>query len=147
MEETYQLTSALKFLSFGGQVALVTDGRFSGVSTGPCVGHVGPEALAGGPIGKLEDGDTVRIEIDLRGLSGSVDLVAEDGRRLDAEQAGRVLAARPTRSDVRPHHDLPDDTRLWAALQATSGGVWGGCVYDAGAIAAALGRRAAGSEP
>jgi putative YjhG/YagF family dehydratase len=146
MEETYQLTSALKFLSFGGQVALVTDGRFSGVSTGPCVGHVGPEALAGGPIGKLEDGDTVRIEIDLRGLSGSVDLVAEDGRRLDAEQAGRVLAARPTRSDVRPHHDLPDDTRLWAALQATSGGVWGGCVYDAGAIAAALGRRAAGSE-
>jgi putative YjhG/YagF family dehydratase len=147
MEETYQLTSALKFLSFGAQVALVTDGRFSGVSTGPCVGHVGPEALAGGPIGRLRDGDRVRLLIDLRGLTGSVDLVGEDGRALDAEEAARVLASRPPRSDLRPHPDLPADTRLWAALQARSGGVWGGCVYDTDAIVAALGRPSRGSEP
>ena len=46
MEETYQLTSALKHLPFGKHVALLTDARFSGVSTGACVGHIGPEALA-----------------------------------------------------------------------------------------------------
>ncbi|MEI9895156.1 MAG: dihydroxy-acid dehydratase [Chthoniobacter sp.] len=47
MEETYQITSALKTLPFGKHVALLTDARFSGVSTGACVGHIGPEALAG----------------------------------------------------------------------------------------------------
>jgi dihydroxyacid dehydratase/phosphogluconate dehydratase len=46
MEETYQLTSALKHLPFGKRVALLTDARFSGVSTGACLGHIGPEALA-----------------------------------------------------------------------------------------------------
>ena len=64
MEETYQLTSALKYLPFGKHVALLTDARFSGVSTGACIGHVSPEALAGGPIGKLRDGDLIEIVID-----------------------------------------------------------------------------------
>src|SRR5690606_25971138 len=81
MEETYQLTSALKYLPFGKHVALVTDARFSGVSTGACIGHVGPEALAGGPIGKVQDGDLVRIELDRGRLAGSVDLVGAGGRR------------------------------------------------------------------
>src|SRR5207302_807958 len=58
MEEIYQITSALKHLTFGKQVALLTDARFSGVSTGACIGHVGPEALAGGPIGQLRDGES-----------------------------------------------------------------------------------------
>jgi hypothetical protein len=49
MEETYQITSALRHLSYGKEIAVVTDARFSGVSTGACIGHVGPEALAGGP--------------------------------------------------------------------------------------------------
>ena len=57
MEETYQVTSALKRLPFGKHVSLITDARFSGVSTGACFGHVGPEALAGGPLGRLRDGD------------------------------------------------------------------------------------------
>jgi dihydroxyacid dehydratase/phosphogluconate dehydratase len=78
MEETYQLTSALKFLPFGKEVALITDARFSGVSTGACIGHVGPEALAGGPLGKLREGDRVRIEIDLNQLSGTVDFRGGD---------------------------------------------------------------------
>ena len=64
MEETYQLTSALKYLPHGKTIALITDARFSGVSTGACIGHVGPEALAGGPLGKLRDGDTIQIIID-----------------------------------------------------------------------------------
>src|SRR6185369_11241320 len=69
MEETYQLTSALKHLPFGKHVALITDARFSGVSTGACIGHVGPEALAGGPIAKLRDGDRLKIVVDRNTLA------------------------------------------------------------------------------
>jgi dihydroxyacid dehydratase/phosphogluconate dehydratase len=118
MEETYQLTSALRFLPFGKEVALVTDARFSGVSTGACIGHVGPEALAGGPIGKLKEGDQLRIVIDARRLEGSVDFVGEGDRRFAPEEAAKILAARPSRTDVRPHPALPEDTRLWAMQQA-----------------------------
>jgi putative YjhG/YagF family dehydratase len=144
MEETYQLTGALKYLSYGKHVAVVTDARFSGVSTGACIGHVSPEALAGGPIGKLRDGDLVEIVIDRRSLEGSVDFIGEAGSRLDRIEAARVLAARPPRSDLRADAHLPADTRLWAALQDVSGGTWGGCVYDVDAIleVIAAGKRA-----
>jgi putative YjhG/YagF family dehydratase len=138
MEEIYQITSALRHLGWGKEVALLTDARFSGVSTGACVGHVGPEALAGGPVGKLRDGDTVRIVVDRNRLEGTVDLVGEGGAVQDAMAGSRILAARPPRPDLRPDPALPDDTRLWAALQRVSGGTWGGCVYDVDAIVAAL---------
>ncbi len=138
MEEIYQITSALKHLSFGKHVAVVTDARFSGVSTGACVGHVGPEALAGGPIGKVRDGDRIGIIIDRNRLEGSVDLVGEDETVFGPEEGARVLARRAPRPDLAPDPDLPADTRLWAALQAVSGGTWGGCVYDVDAIVARL---------
>lgn len=134
MEETYQLTSALKHLPFGKHVALLTDARFSGVSTGACIGHIGPEALAGGPIGKLRDGDRIRIIVDRRRLEGSVDFVGEDGRQFSPEEGARVLAARRSREDLSPAAELPSDTRLWAALQQAGGGAWGGCVYDVESI-------------
>lgn len=139
MEEIYQVTSALKFIPWGKQVAVLTDGRFSGVSTGACVGHIGPEALAGGPIGKLRDGDEVKIVVDCQALTGSVELIAttEEGE-VAPEQAAALLEERQTAPEIAPHADLPDDTRLWAALQATSGGTWAGCVYDPGAIIDAL---------
>jgi putative YjhG/YagF family dehydratase len=130
MEETYQLTSALKFIPWGKTCPIVTDARFSGVSTGACIGHVGPEALAGGPIGKLRDGDVVEIVIDRNTLEATVNLVAAGGRELDAAAAAAVLASRPAHPGLAPHAKLPDDTRLWAALQQASGGTWGGCVYD-----------------
>lgn len=129
MPETAQLTIALKHLPWGKHVALITDGRFSGVSTGACVGHISPEAWAGGPIGKVRDGDTIRIEIDCRNMTGSVDYVGDI--------AG--LMARPTNEKLQPLPNVPDDTRLWAALQNVSGGTWGGCVYDVEAIIARLG--------
>ncbi len=138
MEEIYQITSALKHLKHGKQVAVITDARFSGVSTGACIGHVGPEALAGGPIGKVLDGDLVRIEIDTRRLVGSVDLIGHAGREYGPEEGSRILASRASRDDLAPHPDLPDDTRLWAALQDCSGGTWNGCVYDVDAIVARL---------
>ncbi len=130
MEETYQLTSALKYLKWGKEVALVTDARFSGVSTGACIGHVGPEALADGPIGRVRDGDLLQIIIDTRNLQGSLDLVGHDGQRYDPATGASVLAQRSANPSIAPDPRLPDDTRLWAALQAVGGGTWGGCVYD-----------------
>lgn len=140
MPETYQVTAALKHLSFGKHIALITDARFSGVSTGACIGHVSPEALAGGPVGKLRDGDTIEIIIDRANLTASLDFVGENGDAFDAAEGARRLAARPTRTDLAPDPRLPDDTRLWAALIQASGGVWGGCVYDADSIIARLAR-------
>jgi putative YjhG/YagF family dehydratase len=130
MEETYQLTSALKYLPHGKTIALITDARFSGVSTGACIGHIGPEALAGGPLGKLRDGDMIRIIIDRVNLSGSIDMIVDN----DSSAGSEILASRAPHPDLKPNSELPDDTRLWAALQNISGGTWGGCVYDVDAI-------------
>lgn len=130
MEETYQLTSALRYLEYGKHVAVITDARFSGVSTGACIGHIGPEALAGGPIGKLKDGDTLRIVIDRKSLHAEVDFIGCDGKEFTAEEGAAVLAKRPTHLGLAADPRLPVDTQLWAALQRVSGGTWGGCVYD-----------------
>jgi len=138
MEETYQLTSALKHLPFGKRVALVTDARFSGVSTGACIGHVGPEALAGGALGRLQDGDRIRIVIDRKRLEGTVDFVGDAAGAYEAEEGAKILAGRPMRADLNPAEGLPEDTKLWAALQRCGGGTWGGCVYDTDAIIAHL---------
>ncbi len=144
MEEIFQITSALKYLSFGKHVAVITDARFSGVSTGACIGHVGPEALAGGPIGKLVEGDRVQIIVDRNKLEGSIDLVGHGDEVFGAERGSAVLAERPLRPDLSPNPDLPDDTRLWAALQRVGGGTWGGCVFDVEAIVNTLAESAAG---
>ena len=134
MEEVYQITAALKHLSFGKHVALITDARFSGVSTGACIGHVGPEALSGGPIGKLIDGDQIQIRVDRNRLEGSIDLVGHGDQIFGVEAGTQVLAERSPRPDLAPDDLLPDDTRLWAALQSVGGGTWGGCVYDVDSI-------------
>ena len=138
MEETYQLTSALKYLKFGKHVTLLTDARFSGVSTGACVGHMGPEALAGGPIGKVRDGDVIEVIVDRNTLTGSINLIGVGDGRLSPDEAEKLLAARTSHPDLRPDPRLPADTRLWAALQKYGGGTWGGCVYDVDKIIAAL---------
>jgi xylonate dehydratase len=140
MEEIYQVTSALKHLPWGKEVAVITDARFSGVSTGACIGHVGPEALAGGPIGKVRDGDLIRIVVDRINLAGTVDMVGEGGMDVGADEGASILASRSPREDLAVDPNLPDDTRLWAALQAVSGGTWGGCVYDTEAIIGTLGK-------
>jgi len=134
MEEIYQITSALKYVEFGKHVAVITDARFSGVSTGACIGHVTPEALAGGPIGKIQEGDPIEIVIDRVNLEGSVNFVGGGS----VAEGSRILDARPLRPDLEPDPALPEETRLWAALQDASGGTWGGCVFDAEAIARAL---------
>jgi putative YjhG/YagF family dehydratase len=144
MEETYQLTSALRYLPFGKHVAIVTDARFSGVSTGACIGHVSPEALAGGPVGKLRDGDLIEIVVDRRRLEGTVNFVGENGAVVGAEAGSRILASRPLRTDLAADPALPDQTRLWAALQDASGGTWNGSIFDVDSILRVLaaGKRA-----
>jgi xylonate dehydratase len=143
MEEIFQITSALRYLDFGKHIAVLTDARFSGVSTGACVGHISPEALAGGPIGKVLDGDTIEIVIDRTTLEGSVNLVVNGS----VEEGTRTLESRPLRADLAPDPLLPADTRLWAALQNASGGTWGGCVFDVDRIVRALGEAAPEVEP
>jgi len=138
MQEIYQITSALKQLPHCKHVAVLTDARFSGVSTGACIGHISPEALAGGPIGKIQEGDRIEIVIDRESLTGSLHLVGDADEIFGAEEGSRRLAQRKPRADLRPHPQLPDDTRLWAALVHASGGVWGGCVYDVDKIVSQL---------
>jgi putative YjhG/YagF family dehydratase len=138
MEEVYQITSALKYLPWGKTISVLTDARFSGVSTGACIGHIGPEALAGGPIGRLREGDQVEILVDRRRLTGAINLVGTADEELDHEAADALLAAREPHPLLAPHPALPADTRLWAALQGASGGTWAGSVYDVDRITAAL---------
>jgi putative YjhG/YagF family dehydratase len=146
MEETYQVTSALKHLAFGKHVAVLTDARFSGVSTGACIGHISPEALAGGPVGKVRDRDMIEIFVDRNRMEATVNLVGENGTAVDVAHGDEILASRDLRADLAPDGSLPADTRLWAALQDVSGGTWGGAVYDVEAIlnVLAAGRRALG---
>jgi len=138
MQEIYQITSALKSLPHCKHVAVLTDARFSGVSTGACIGHISPEALAGGPIGRVKDGDIVDITIDRTALHGTVNFVGSADKLLSESEGARQLAARQPREDLAPHPALPEDTRLWAALVQASGGVWGGCVYDTESIVSQL---------
>lgn len=138
MEETYQLTAALKHLPWGKHVSLITDARFSGVSTGVCIGHVGPEALAGGPLGKILDNDLIEITVDPKSIEGQVNLIGHGEERNGKEWGTSELARRPLRGDLTEATDLPDDTRLWAAIQRLGGGTWGGCVYDVESVLAKL---------
>lgn len=129
MPETYQITSALKHVKGGQRIALVTDGRFSGVSTGACIGHVSPEAWADGPIGCVREGDMIELQIDTGTLEGTVNVMTDDF-------AG--FLARGSHPELVPDPRVPTDTRLWAALQNASGGSWGGCVYDVDRISELL---------
>jgi len=138
MQETAQVTTALRYLPWGKHVALLTDGRFSGFSSGACVGHIGPESLHGGPIGRVRDDDLIEIVIDRAALTGSVDLVGAAGQALDADACAALLQSRGPHPGLVPHAALPADTRLWAALQRASGGTWAGCVYDVDRIVATL---------
>lgn len=74
MREMLTPTSAIVGMGLSKSVALITDGRFSGASKGPCVGHVSPEAAAGGPIALIEDGDEITVDIE----GGEINLHVDD---------------------------------------------------------------------
>jgi dihydroxy-acid dehydratase len=81
MREMLMITGAIKGAGLGKDVLLITDGRFSGGTTGLCVGHVAPEAVDGGPIGLVRDGDRIRIDITARTLDLLVDDAELERRR------------------------------------------------------------------
>jgi hypothetical protein len=81
----------------------------------------------------------IQIIVDTINLSGSIDCIGEGGQRFGAHGGGKILAARSSHPNLQPNPDLPDDTRLWAALQNISGGTWGGCVYDVDLILESIG--------
>lgn len=90
MKEMLSTTSALYGQGMGGKVALITDGRFSGGTRGFCIGHVGPEAAVGGPIGLLKDGDIIRIDAE----TGTLDVKVSD-----EEMAKRKAEWKPRKTD------------------------------------------------
>jgi dihydroxy-acid dehydratase len=92
MREMLSTTAALYGQGLSDQVALITDGRFSGGTRGFCVGHVGPEAAIGGPIGLLRDGDTIVIDAN----RGTLDVELSE-----AELAARRQAWQPRRTDYQ----------------------------------------------
>jgi len=85
MQEMLSPTSAIMGMGLGEQVALITDGRFSGGTRGACIGHVSPEAAAGGPIAALQPGDVIEIDLERRSLTV----------RLSAQEITRRLEALP----------------------------------------------------
>ena len=90
MPEMLGTTEALVSIPELSRVALVTDGRFSGATRGPCIGHVSPEAQAGGPIALVENGDLIRIDIPGRRL----EIAGCQGEKMPAQQVEQVLAER-----------------------------------------------------
>ena len=82
----------------GRAIALITDGRFSGASKGPAIGHVSPEAAAGGPIALVEEGDLIRIDIPARVLA----IVGVNGRTCAPEEVERILHERRARWQPAP---------------------------------------------
>jgi dihydroxy-acid dehydratase len=105
MMEMLAPTSNIMGMGLGNSVALITDGRFSGATHGACIGHISPEAAAGGPIGLLHDGDIVTVDIQ--------------GRRLDVALSDAELAQR--RADWRPvQRKLTGWLKRYAAM-VTSG--------------------------
>jgi dihydroxyacid dehydratase/phosphogluconate dehydratase len=135
MEETYQVTSALKHIPGGNRVALITDARFSGVSTGACIGHVGPEALAGGPLGKLLDAG-VNVAIGTDGAASSAKRNRNSGARraeIRGSWGGRKVTTKNTRYTKSGRRERawarragrrPSSTSFWR--RRVWGGIWRG---------------------
>ena len=116
MREMLGVTSAIYGQGMGDKVALITDGRFSGATRGFCIGHVGPEAAVGGPIGLLKDGDVIDID-------------AEAGR-LDVELSATDLAAR--RAGWEPRASMYTSGTLWKYAQTVGPAEKGAVTHPGG---------------
>jgi len=117
MREMLSTTSALYGQGMGGKVALITDGRFSGATRGFCIGHVGPEAALGGPIGLLKDGDLITIDA----VNGTIDV-----KLTDAEFAAR-------KKDWKPREINFGSGYLWKYAQQVGPAVNGAVTHPGGA--------------
>jgi dihydroxy-acid dehydratase len=117
MREMLAVTAAIVGAGLGDDVALITDGRFSGATYGFMVGHVSPEAYVGGPIGKLRDGDLVTIDVDARRL----DATDANGQPLD-EREPHVVAENKVKGALAKYRALVSSASLGAVTGAVTGG-------------------------
>jgi dihydroxy-acid dehydratase len=118
MREMLSTTAALTGQGVGGKVALITDGRFSGATRGFCVGHIGPEAAVGGPIGLLRDGDIIEIDAVAGTLNARID---------DAELARR-------RQEWKPRDNEYTSGYLWKYAQQVGPARTGAVTHPGGAV-------------
>jgi dihydroxy-acid dehydratase len=116
MREMLSTTGALYGQGMGGKVALITDGRFSGGTRGFCIGHVGPEAAVGGPIGLLKDGDIITIDAD----KGTLDVNLTEGE----------LAER--KRDWKPKEHRYGSGAIWKFAQAVGPARTGATTHPGG---------------
>ena len=99
MPEMFYTTEAIASdPELGKTIALITDGRFSGASKGPAIGHVSPEAAEGGPIALVEEGDLIKIDIPERIL----EIVGINGKELPKEEVDKILAERKQAWQPKP---------------------------------------------
>jgi dihydroxy-acid dehydratase len=117
MREMLSTTAALTGQGMGGKVALITDGRFSGATRGFCIGHVGPEAALGGPIGLLRDGDIITIDA----VAGTIDV------RLDTAELAR------RKQEWKPRETEYTSGYLWKYAQQVGPAVNGAVTHPGGA--------------
>jgi dihydroxy-acid dehydratase len=117
MREMLSTTAALTGQGTSGKIALITDGRFSGATRGFCIGHVGPEAAVGGPIGLLQDGDIIEIDA----VVGS----------LNVKLTEKELAERKTK--WRPRETNHSSGALWKYAQQVGPAVAGAVTHPGGA--------------
>jgi dihydroxy-acid dehydratase len=113
MREMLSTTAALYGQGMGGKVALITDGRFSGATRGFCIGHVGPEAALGGPIGLLKDGDVISIDA----VNGTIDV------KLSAEELEK------RKKDWKPRENQFGSGYLWKYAQQVGPAVNGAVTH------------------
>ena len=117
MPEMFYTTEAISSdKALGRSIALITDGRFSGASTGPVIGHCSPEAQAGGPIALVEEGDLIRIDVPDRVLA----IVGVAGREMPPEEIGRILAKRRAAWKPKPRKYRTGVLRLFGEHAASA---------------------------
>ena len=81
-------------------------------------------------MGRVREGDLIEILIDTKNLEGTINLVGTDDTNRGVDWGSNTLSQRVSPDSLSPHPMIPDDSRLWAALQDVSGGTWGGCIFD-----------------
>ena len=113
MREMLTATSAIVGYGLEESVALLTDGRFSGATRGPCIGHISPEAAAGGPIALVEDGDTITVNIPGR----KIELVISDEELRTRREAWRAPEPRVTRGYLARYASMVSSADKGAILE------------------------------
>ena len=110
MREMLAITAAIKGAGLGKDVLLLTDGRFSGGTTGLCIGHIAPEAVDAGPIAFVRDGDLIRVDIPSRTL----DILVDDDELAKRRENWQPLPPRYTRGVLAKYQKLVKSAALGA---------------------------------